>query len=184
MIPEFICMTTAWGKRDVSYLQDKIPGLKLCIDTEHNAMKNFLASLRLTESPAVHLEDDIILCDGFYEKIIDAVNMFPNDVIQFFSLRSEDYKIGKPHIVPGRRYLMNQCFYLPANFGIKIADFYSIWTGKVENPTGLDTLIADYLASKKMSYIQWFPHLVNHQETKSLINPRRSSKRIDKLFSK
>lgn len=184
MIPEFICMTTSWGGRDLSLLQEKIPNLILSVDTEHDAMKNFLASMRLTNKPAVHIEDDIVLCNDFYEKVISAVNKYPNNVINFFSIRKEDYEIGAPHLVKGRRYLMNQCFYLPAYYGMAIADYYEIWDRKEEHPTGLDVLIADFLKTKKVDYIQWFPHLVNHQETKSLINPKRSSKRTDKFFIK
>lgn len=184
MKPEFICMTTSWGGRDISHLKKEIPNLKLCVDNEHDAMKNFLVSMRMTNNPAVHIEDDIELCDNFYSKIVEAVNTRPNVVINFFSLRKEDYEIGHPHMVKGRRFMMNQCFYIPALMGPAIADFYESWNKKEQHPTGYDILIADFLSANKIDYLQWFPHLVNHQETKSLINPRRSSKRTDKLFTK
>lgn len=184
MIPEFICMTTSWGGRDITALQEAIPGLRLCVDKEFDAMKNFLASMRMTNNPAVHIEDDIILCDGFYEKIIEAVNQYPDKVINFFSLRQVDYEIGKPFLVAGSRFMMNQCFYVPAMMGPAIADYYERWPKKKIHPTGYDILMADFFVENKMQYVQWFPHLVNHQETKSLINPRRSSKRTDKMFQK
>ena len=179
---EFIVMTTAWCGRDISNLKEAIPNLKVCVDYNHDAMGNFLNSMRITENPCIHLEDDIVLCDNFLQKVTDAVNQYPDYVINFFSLRKEDYEIGKPHFVNGARFMMNQCFYIPSKIGVKIADFYDRWERKKEHPTGCDIMIADFMRENKMKYLQWFPHLVNHQIGKSLINPKRSSKRIDKNF--
>ena len=184
MIPEFICMTTAWGGRDISHLVDAIPNLRLCVDQEHNAMKNFLASMRMTNNPAIHIEDDIELCDGFYDKVVAAVNRYPDRVISFFSTKPSDYKHGGPFVQAGRKFSMNQCFYIPARMGPALADYYERWTRKQEHPTGYDIMMADFFVENKLDYIQWMPHLVNHQETKSLIDPHRSSRRIDKNFQK
>lgn len=183
---EFIVLTTAFGGRDIRALQQAIPGLKLCKDFQHNVMANFINSMRYTESPCIHLEDDIELCDGFYEKVRAAVKSNPDKVINFFSMRKEDYDIGKPHLVAGSRYLMNQCYYLPAHYGPMIAKFFESWERPKKEHLfgGTDTLISDFLKSRKEKYLQWFPHLVNHLEGKSLINPSRSSKRTDKYFTK
>lgn len=181
---DFVVMTTAFGGRDIAPLQKAIPNLKVCVDYNHDAMGNFLNSMRMTEKPSVHIEDDIILCNGFWEKIHDAVSRFPDHVINFFSLRSRDYVERKPFFVAGSKFMMNQCFYLPAGYGFLIADFYNRWARKSEHPTGYDILIADFLKSRKERYVQWFPHLVNHKIGKSMINPKRSSMRIDKNFKK
>lgn len=181
---EFILMTTAWGGRDTSALRAAIPNLQISLDIKHDAMGNFLNSMRMTDKPCVHIEDDIELCDNFVEKITAAVNEYPNYIINFFSLRKEDYEIGKPHFVAGSRFMMNQCFYIPAGVGQQIADYYEQWVRKHEHPTGYDLLMADFMKDNKMRYVQWFPHLVNHIECKSLINPKRSSKRTDKNFTK
>ena len=181
MIPEFICMTTAWGGRDLTALQAAIPDLRLCVDEAHDAMQNFLASMRMTNNPCVHLEDDAVLCDGFYEKVIAAVNQYPNTVINFFSLRKTDYRHTEPFVVPGYRYMANVCFYIPARMGPALANYWYRWRRKSEHPTGYDLMMADFLKEHGLSYIQWMPHLVNHKVAKSLIDPRRSSQRIDKL---
>lgn len=181
---EFIMMTTAWGGRDISHIKKAIPDLMISLDVNHDAMGNFLNSMRMTANPCVHIEDDIELCDNFLEKVTSAVKRYPNDIINFFSMRKEDYSIGKPHYMPGSRFMMNQCFYIPAGLGIQIALYYEEWERKTEHPTGYDILMADFMKKNKMRYLQWFPHLVNHQECKSLINPRRSSKRTDKNFKK
>lgn len=181
---EFIMMTTAFGGRDISKIKEAIPNLRCSVDYNHDAMGNFLNSMNLTEAPAVHIEDDIVLCDNFYEKVCAAVDKYPNYIINFFSLRRKDYELKKPYFENGSRFMMNQCFYIPAGMGPEIARFYDTWERKVEHPTGYDILMADWMKSKRMKYIQWFPHLVNHTVCKSLINPKRSSGRIDKNFQK
>jgi len=182
--PEFIVMTTAFGGRDISCLHKAIPNLRECVDYQHDAMANFLNSMNMTENPCVHIEDDIELCDGFLEKVINAVNQYPDTIINFFSLRKEDYEIGKPHFVPGRSFMMNQCFYIPAGMGSQIAAYYSEWDKKEIHPTGYDIMMADWMKKNKMKYLAWFPHLVNHIHCKSLINPKRSSGRSDKKWKR
>ena len=180
----FIVRTTAFGGRDISKLKECIPNLVIMTDYNRDAMGNFLNAMRYTDNPSIHLEDDIELCDGFLEKIKEAVKLYPDKIINFFSLRKKDYELKKPYEELGSKFMMNQCNYIPAGFGSKIADFYTEWERKIEHPTGYDILMADWMKANKMKYIQWFPHLVNHLECKSLINPKRSSKRIDKNFSK
>lgn len=181
---KFIVMTTAFGRRDISHLVEAVPCLVKCVDHNHDAMGNFLNSMLYTDAPCVHMEDDIVLCDGFLEKVISAVRQYPDKVINFFSLRSKDYELRRPYLELGSRYMMSQCFYLPQGYGRMIADFYNVWNRKEEHPTGYDILMADFLKSRKEKYVQWFPHLVNHLECRSLINPSRSSKRTDKNFKK
>lgn len=181
---EFIVMTTAFGGRNISNLRTDIPDLKVCMDYNHDAMGNFLNSMNYTEAPAVHIEDDIELCNGFLEKIHEAVDLYPDNIINFFSLRKKDYELQKPYFERGSKFMMNQCFYIPAGIGPKIAEFYKTWDKKVIHPTGYDILMADFMKSRKERYVQWFPHLVNHIECASLIDPRRSSKRTDKNFKK
>lgn len=181
---KFILRTTAFGGRDISEIKKVIPNLIVITDYNRDAMGNFLNAMRYTDAPAIHLEDDIELCDDFMSKIKHAVSEYPNQIINFFSLRKKDYELQRPYEELGSKFMMNQCNYIPAGFGKQIADFYEVWERKTEHPTGYDILMADWMKSKKMKYIQWFPHLVNHLECKSLINPKRSSKRTDTNFKK
>lgn len=180
----FIVRTTAFGGRDISELKKTIPNLVVITDYRRDAMGSFLNAITYTDKPFVHLEDDIELCNGFMEKITSAIAQYPNQIINFFSLRKKDYELGRPYEELGSKFMMNQCNYFPAGYGAEIAEFYKTWERKIEHPTGYDILMADWMKSKKMKYIQWFPHLVNHLECKSLINPRRSSKRTDINFKR
>jgi hypothetical protein len=180
----FIMRTTAFGGRDISQYKAVIPNLVVLVDYNHDAMGNFLNALSYTDGPTIQLEDDIELCSDFINKITDAVNTYPDHIINFFSLRKKDYELKCPYLETAAKFMMNQCNYIPAGYGKAIVEFYKTWTRKVEHPTGYDILMADWMKSKKMRYVQWFPHLVNHLECKSLINPKRSSKRTDINFQK
>ena len=177
-------MTTAFGNRDLSGILAQIPNAFIVTDYRHDAMGNFLNAISYTDDAFVLLEDDAELCNDFCSRIEDAISQYPDTMINFFSLRKIDYEKGEPFHVSGGRYLGNVCVYFPKGFGVAIADFYKEWSGKIENPTGNDLLVADWLKSKGLKYIQWFPHLVNHKVGKSLIDPRRSSKRTDNRFQK
>lgn len=181
---KYVLMTTAFGNRDLGDFKAQIPNLFIVTDYHHDAMGNFLNALSYTDEPFVLLEDDAELCNDFCSRIEAAIQTHPDQIINFFSLRKKDYEMGEPFAVRGGAYLGNVCVYFPAGYGVAIADFYKDWSGKVENPTGNDLLVADWLKSKKLKYIQWFPHLVNHKVGKSLIDPRRSSQRTDKNFEK
>lgn len=180
--PVFIVRTTVDGGISLKPLRDEIPNLVILVDCEHDAMANFLRAMNYTEKPCVHLEDDIILCDNFYEKINEIIRNNPNDVIQFFSMRKDDLTIGTRWI-NGSKYLMNQCFYLPKGMGKEVAVFrkehyvdYGIG--------GTDCLLRDYLAFNRIKYLNIVPNLVDHMVTKSRIDPRRSSKRQSFTFKK
>lgn len=180
---KFIVRTT--GQRDISNLINSIPDLIVCIDDRpnNNAMTCFEKALMLAgEDCCVHLEDDIILCDDFYNRITEIINNHKDDVIQFFSMRKDDLTIGTRY-VNGRKFLMGQCFYLPKGMSKNILDYYHAgWKRINEHPTGLDTMVGDYLGDNKYNYLNIVPNLVDHCIGKSLIDPRRSSKRQSLTF--
>ena len=51
-----------------------------------------------------------------------------------------------------------------------------------ENPNAMDFLVRDFLKDNKHKYWLVIPNLVQHQEGKSVIDPRRSSKRQSLYF--
>lgn len=179
----FIVRTTKEGGHDLTEMKKVIPGLIVFADDKHDAMGNFLAAITHTDGPCVHLEDDIILCDNFHEKICEIIAAHENDVIQFFSMRKEDLTVGTRYI-PGSRFMMNQCFYLPAGLGKKIADSWKDSPRQKEAGAPYDLLMADYFKAHKMKYLNWCPNLVDHMECKSRIDSRRSSKRQSLTFKK
>lgn len=182
MVIDFVVRTTADGGISIKPLRDAIQNLAVMVDTQHDPIGNFLRALGYSDNPCVYLEDDIILCDNFYQRITSIIEEHPDDVIQFFSMRKDDLTIGTRYI-NGSKYLMNQCFYLPAGMGKKVIEFrkehyrdYGIG--------GTDSLLRDYLAFNRIKYLNIVPNLVDHMVARSRIDPRRSSKRQSFTFRK
>lgn len=180
---EFIVRTTVSGGISLKEMRAEIPNLVILVDQNHDAMANFLRAVTYSDKPCVHLEDDVILCNNFHEKIIEIIEAHPNDVIQFFSMRKEDLTIGTRYIA-GSRFMMNQCFYLPAGMGKEIAEFWKTSPRQEEDGAPYDLLMADYFKVNKIKYLNWCPNLVDHMVCKSRIDPRRSSKRQSFTFKK
>lgn len=165
----------------VDYLVERIPDLELCWDNSFSHMDTFHRALNMAgESPCVIMEDDVILTQGFNEKIESAISERPNDFIQFFSMRKADIETGSRY---DKNYLMNQCFYLPAGYAKRIYDFSQNWDGYKIHKTGSDTMINAWLKSEGYSYWINVPSLVDHRIAKSQIDKRRSSKRQSKTFT-
>lgn len=179
---KFIMRTV--GKVDLSEYLKAIPNLEICQDQKHDAMDTFIRSLiQAGESPCVHLEDDIVLCDDFYSKVLAEISKRPDDVIQFFSMRKDDITIGSRYI-RGSAFCMNQCYYLPKGMGLDILEFSKRWGRYEEEPTAYDYLMGDYFKENKIRYWNVVPNLVDHLPVKSRINPRRSTKRQSLTFRK
>lgn len=173
------------GGRNIDHIKTAVPEDKLIIiHNEENAMSAFCEALEAAgDDSAVHMEDDIKLCNNFYQKLTEIINKAPNEVIQFFSMRKDDLAIGT-RFISGRRFLMGQCFYLPKGMSKEIRAYKDTWKRIEEHPTGLDTMVADYLGDNKLAYLNIVPNLVDHLPVKSLINPRRSTKRQSLTFGK
>lgn len=131
-------------------------------------------------SPAVLMEDDIILADGFLEDIEKAIAENPEKVLSFFTLKT----IPETVELRGSTYMSNLCYYLPAFEANNIYWYSKEWLESdrgIEHPDGVDLCVADYLDEIKETYIMVIPNLVQHKEQPSRLGPR-SSKRQTKYF--
>lgn len=160
----------------------RIPGLSFVFDKTGNAMDTFLYAMGIAGTqPCVHMEDDIILTTDFHDKLIGAINKHPDKVIQFFSMRKKDLTEGS-RMERGSTFMMNQCFYLPAEYSLLIKEYYNEWPQKEAHPTGYDILIADFLKKRKEKYYLHCPSLVQHRICVSAIDKRRSKHRQSLTF--
>jgi hypothetical protein len=166
----------------IEYLQENLPQAEWAFDTQRNAMHTFLTALKMAGDDAVvHMEEDVLLAPNFVSRLEAVIAKHPDKVIQFFSMRKDDIEVGSR--MDGN-FLMGQCFYLPKGYSKEVLAFYSVWDGLKEHPTGLDTMVGDWLRKRKEKYWIEIPNLVDHRIGKSQIDPRRSSKRISKTFQK
>lgn len=163
-------------------LQAEIPSLEIVRDKYRNSRETFLRALAETgDSPAVHFEDDVTPTANIEKKLRAVIEEHPDSVIQFFSLRKNDLKLG-PRLMPGRTFLMMQCWYLPAGFARALHDFHPHWHRRFNPVGGNDWMPKAYLAEHKMTYWLHVPSLVQHRQVVSAIDPRRSSKRFSPSF--
>lgn len=164
----------------VEEILKQIPDAVVYYDEFRDPMKSYLHVCKniIAGQPAVLLEDDIILTSDFKGKIETVISMFPDSLINFFSLSK---KHTKPHMKKGREYCMNQCEYFPSGFSLKVVEAYEHWPLREKEPNAYDFLVG-YAWGSNRDYIVWCPSLVQHREVKSIINPKRSSKRQSITF--
>ena len=165
----------------VEEILKQVPEAVMYYDDEfHDAMKSYLYVCEhiIKGQPCVLMEDDIILTSDFKKKAEDVIQMFPHTLINFFSLSK---KFMAPHWKKGREYCMNQCEYFPEGFSLKVVEAYKNWPLREKEPNAYDFLVG-YAWGNSKPYLVWCPSLVQHRRVKSIIDPRRSSKRQSITF--
>lgn len=171
-------MAVPWDQgrvRNVKAVKDAVPDLEVVWDQSHDAWDTYLRTLEhMGSDPAVMLEDDIILTSDWRSKVEAEIAQRPDDVIQFFSMRQADLEVGS-RWEPGRTFLGNLCWYLPAFFAAELRRFFDDWGPKLDgtHPTGTDLAVADCLKRSGRKYWLVCPNLVDHAPGPSMINPRR-----------
>jgi hypothetical protein len=164
----------------VDYLKDELPEAQFCIDQTRNAMDTFLSALEMAgEGPALHMEEDCLIGRNFRQGVLAAIKERPFSVIQFFSMRKADLEVGSRW---DRSFMCAVCFYLPPGYSKAIRNYHHVWPGKVQHPTGTDSMVCDWLKMRGEKHWINVPSLVEHRVAKSVIDPRRSSKRQSKTF--
>ena len=193
METKYIYMTCEGREEYATYIKKRIPKAIESYDNFNDAgkfkstsYKNAQQAWRMAgDNPTVQMEDDIILCDNFVEKCELAIKKTPNTVIQFFSRRKADLVVGT-RMETGSKFLMHQCYYLPKGMASAIHEF-SIWYEQhceegMTSPN--DWVTRDFFKQNGISYLVHIPNLVDHRESVSLIDKRRSSKRQSYTFVK
>ncbi|GHT33517.1 hypothetical protein FACS189434_07820 [Bacteroidia bacterium] len=189
LTPLFIIRTCKQRNGRFEHYQKFIPDLLECYDNfegENTSMQNMRKALIMAierRKSAVFIEDDIILCNDFYNKILAEISKYRYNVIQFFSMRKDDLTIGS-RFIAGRKYLMNQCFYMPLEISrLALKYFDEFEQNRTDNNIGgTDSLIQYVLKKHKFWYWNVVPNLVNHIDGVSAIDKRRSSKRQSLTF--
>lgn len=178
-----------WTRRsNVDYLLERLPNATVYYDFARQPVPAFVGSLMTHyDQPHVHLEDDIYLCDNFEQRIDEAIERYPNDIIGFFPGMSRA-NLLYPRIYAPRQFLWNQCVYYPAWFPHKYIEWgtKNNWHGREGNRwDGTDYSVGMFLNTiPGGKWVRWWPPLVQHRHGKSMINPRRNPKRHNIHFRK
>lgn len=164
----------------IDYLKKHLPQAEWCFDEKQDAMHTFIKGMRMAgDEPCIHMEEDIILTRDFVKKANKVITQKPFSLIQFFSMRKDDIRIGSRW---DGKFMMNQCHYNPPYYSNLIADYWERWTKKIDDPMGYDLMMQEFLRERKEKYWISVPSLVDHRVAKSMIDPRRSSKRQSLTF--
>lgn len=166
----------------VEEILEQLPEAVVYYDEFHDPMKSYLHVCKniIAGQPAVLLEDDILLTSDFKNKAEKVIEQYPDTLINFFSLSK---KYLEPHWKKGREYCMNQCEYFPGGFSMEVVRAYETWPLREKEPNAYDFLVG-YAWGSNNPYLVWSPSLVQHRQVKSIIDPRRSSKRQSVTFER
>ena len=153
------------GERDLSAYEnlDYTP----LFDYEHKPVESFIKQMRIiSKTNSLFMEDDIILCENFEEKVQEVVKRYPNQVINFFYQPLAYLFTGK---VKGEKFLYNQCVYYPKGIAKKIADEMERLVEEGIKWTQYDEIQAVAMKNLGIDFINYRPCLVQHIGKNSLL---------------
>lgn len=153
------------GDRVIDYDLD----YKALVDTERKPIKSFIDQLKyISDEDAVFLEDDVILCKNFKDRVEEVIKQYPNCIINFFD---DPYRYYLTETRPGIRFRQNQCTYYPKGIARQVAEkMEEIWP-KYPKEKQYDFLQSYAMDELGMSYVSYRPCLVQHKHMESIINP-------------
>lgn len=177
MIKYFI-RTTGERQLDNSYSQIEYERL---VDKEHKPVKSFIEQLKFINNfDSVLLEDDLILCKDFKNRIEEVINQYPNDIINFFTVPMKYFKTKKEY-----GFCYNQCTYYPKGKALLIAneiEYVLKNDTRYKNCPQYDILENVALFNLKIKHIKYRPCLIQHLDNGSIMNNNVSFCRRSPFF--
>ena len=178
---KYFVRTTNERQLDKTYNQISYEKL---VDLEHKPVESFIEQLKIiSKYDSVLLEDDLILCKDFKNKIEEVINQYPDEIINFFTYPMRYFKTIKES-----GFCYNQCTYYPKGMTLLIANEieYILENDiRYKNCPQYDILENRALYNLKIKHIKYRPCLVQHLDYNSLVgncpNSRRTPYFIDYL---
>lgn len=168
---KYFIRTTNERKLDSSYSQVEY---ELLIDTNHNAKKSFVEQIEYIstlDDDCVILEDDLILCRDFKNRIEKVISEHSDEVINFFFNPNVYFKSGRIGI-----FFWNQCVYYPKQIIKLMAENLRGMYNK--NPNMHHDLLEGFLFGRfKIKNYRYRPCLVQHLDFDTLIQDKPSGRR-------
>ena len=171
-------------EHNVEIMKREIPELKVIPCTMDNVFPAFVASFYIEDEydGMVLLEDDILLCKDFKNKVEALIAQRPNEVISMFESACSRGELHSEYR-NGREFMWNQCNYYPREIGRIISDPkwmipFIEWFDKKGEVWGYpsDTYIGYVLGKNKIKYWMEVPFLVQHLDMKSNFKGRPSNR--------
>lgn len=155
--------------RNVDKLKSQISNLLIVIDKDKDWYKSFFnACDMLDKTGGIFLEDDIILCKNFCQRIEFIINQKGKDRVYNFFEKPKNWL--PMAYLGGSNFLWMQCIYLPPGLPGRMYQYFEEF--KNEKPKkfyglSVDAFISYVLTQEKMKYWRIRPCLVQHSEFKS-----------------
>jgi hypothetical protein len=142
---------------------------ELLIDKEKKPVESFIKQLKyISQFDSVLLEDDLILCKDFKDKIEDVIKQYPNDIINFFYNPSTYFTTHY-----GSAFCWNQCTYYPKGISLRVAEEMGRIQKNLPNMQ-YDLLENVALQNLGIRHVVYRPCLVQHIDESSLIQKNDS----------
>lgn len=169
---------------NVRKIQEQIPELEIVYCTIDNVFSAHVASFDLDDDydGLVMLEDDILLCKNFKERVEKLIEAHPYEVVSMFESACSKNELHSEYR-PGSKFAWNQCNYYPRAICKILCDpSYMIpfiqWFDKRNEPWGypIDIYISYVLGLNKIKYWMEVPFLVQHLDFKSNFKGRPTNR--------
>lgn len=134
------------------------------IDREKKPVDSFIRQLKhISQWDSVLLEDDLVLCKDFKNKIEEVIKQYPDKIINFFTRPNDWFTTHESSI-----FAYNQCTYYPKGVAMTLANKMDELYKKY--PRSQYDIIEN-LALKELgiAHIQHRPCLVQHMDNNSLV---------------
>ena len=162
----YFVRTTNERQLDDSYSQIEY---ELLVDIEHKPVKSFIEQLEIMNNyDSVLLEDDLILCKNFKERIEEVINKNPNIIINFFNAPTiyQDIKIDN-------NFSFQQCRYFPKGSCAIFINELKSFINKSKVCPCLNKIAQEH----NLKIMQYRPCLVQHLDNSSLVNNKYGCRR-------
>lgn len=162
---KYFVRTTGERTLDGSFSQIEY---ELLVDYEHNPVQSIIVQLKkISKSNSIFMEDDIILCKDFENRINEVIKKYPNQIINFY-FQPLQYQVKG--LRRGKDFLFNQCVYYPRYITSKIAKEMEILLEEGFKFDQYDRLQAKAMERLGIDFISYRPMLVQHKKGPSLLN--------------
>lgn len=142
------------------------------VDKNYNPVGSFISQLKIiSDFDAVLLEDDLVLCKDFKNRIEEVIKKYPNNIINFYTKPNEYFTTHE-----SERFSYNQCTYYPRGLALKIALKMEELRKMLLN-VQYDVLEDNALKFLGIIHIQYRPCLVQHLDNDSFINKANGRRR-------
>lgn len=164
---KYFIRTTRERTLDKSYSQIKY---ELLVDTEHNNVKAFVSQVKYLstlDEDIVILEDDLILCKDFQNRIEGVIKQYPNEIINFYF----NPYVYIPNLAKCSIFMWMQCVYFPKDILKLLSNNFDkyITNSKTEQS---DLLVAKILLYNGIRSLSYRPCLVQHLGFDTLIHKK------------